>query len=85
MSQPTDMMTSARILVVDDEEMNLRLLRRILERDGYTNIRTTSVGQEVLQIVEEYNPDLVLLDLHMPQPDGFSKHVSLRWPTVSTP
>ncbi len=65
-------MTSARILVVDDEEMNLRLLRRILERDGYTNIRTTSVGQEVLQIVAEYNPDLVLLDLHMPPPDGFA-------------
>lgn len=66
------MMTSARILVVDDEEMNLRLLRRILERDGYTNIRTTAIGSEVLQIVEEYDPDLVLLDLHMPQPDGFA-------------
>jgi putative two-component system response regulator len=63
---------SARILVVDDEGMNLRLLRRILEREGYTSIRTTAEGKEVEQLVEEFDPHLLILDLHMPPPDGFA-------------
>ena len=63
---------SARILVVDDEGMNLRLLRRILEREGYTSIRTTADGNEVEKIVEEFDPHLLILDLHMPPPDGFA-------------
>ena len=62
---------SARILVVDDEDTNLRLLRRILEREGYTSVRTTADGNDVEQIVDEFDPHLLLLDLHMPQPDGF--------------
>ena len=61
----------ARILVVDDEEMNLRLLRRILEREGYRSVWTTANGAEVEQMVEELDPHLVMLDLHMPQRDGF--------------
>ena len=63
---------TARILVVDDEEANLRLLKRILERDGYSKIRLTANGSEVRGIVEEFDPHLVLLDLHMPPPDGFT-------------
>lgn len=63
---------SARILVVDDEDMNLRLLRRILEREGYTRVRTTSDGKEILSIMKDFDPHLVILDLHMPQPDGFA-------------
>lgn len=63
---------NARILVVDDEESNLRLLRRILEKAGYAEIRTTSDGAAVPRMVEEFVPDLLLLDLHMPQPDGFA-------------
>ena len=62
----------ARILVVDDEETNLRLLRRILEKSGYTNVITTPNGADVASLVDELSPDLILLDLHMPDPDGFS-------------
>jgi CheY-like chemotaxis protein len=71
----------ARILVVDDEPTNLRLLRRILEKDGYENVVTTSEGADVAAMVDELNPDLMLLDLHMPQPDGFAILRSLgpRW------
>ena len=65
-------LTSARVLVVDDEEVNLRLLKRILERDGFQDVRTLSMGADVVHTVEEFKPDIVLLDLHMPAPDGFA-------------
>ena len=64
--------TSARVLVVDDDEVNLRVVRRILESNGYTNIRSTTDGTRVRTMVAELEPDLVLLDLHMPPPDGFA-------------
>jgi putative two-component system response regulator len=63
--------SSARILVVDDTEQNLRLMRRILNGAGYSDIRTLGDGREVLASVEDFAPDLVLLDLHMPGKDGF--------------
>jgi putative two-component system response regulator len=60
-----------RILAVDDEEANLLLLRRILERDGYTRVETTAEPAKVPRLFVESRPDLVLLDLHMPEMDGF--------------
>jgi putative two-component system response regulator len=56
---------------VDDTEQNLRLMRRILNGAGYSDIRTLGDGREVLASVEDFAPDLVLLDLHMPGKDGF--------------
>jgi putative two-component system response regulator len=63
--------SSARILIIDDEELNHRVLRRILERDGFRNMETRSSGIGVEALVKEYRPDLILLDLHMPHPDGY--------------
>src|SRR3954447_14071886 len=60
-----------RILAVDDEEPNLRLLQRILERDGYTRVHVTTDPSKVPGLFVEIRPDLVLLDLHMPRMDGF--------------
>jgi Response regulator containing a CheY-like receiver domain and an HD-GYP domain len=60
-----------RILVLDDEETNLRLLRRILEKSGYGPIETLSSGRDIEKVVEEFKPHLMLLDLHMPEMDGF--------------
>ncbi|HEY8166279.1 MAG TPA: HD domain-containing phosphohydrolase [Gemmatimonadaceae bacterium] len=62
---------TARILVVDDQEVNVRLLHRILEREGYQNIRVTTDGRDVAGLFIEFHPDLLLLDLHMPGHDGF--------------
>jgi putative two-component system response regulator len=62
----------ARILVVDDQQPNLRLLERILERAGYRNVRVTSEGRDVAGVFAEFRPDLMLLDLHMPDHDGFA-------------
>src|SRR6476660_3675544 len=62
---------TARLLVVDDEEPNVRLLQRILERAGYTEVRATTDTREVEGVVRDFSPDLLLLDLHMPHIDGF--------------
>src|ERR1700736_3849524 len=60
-----------QILAVDDEETNLLLLRRILERAGYTNLQTTADPTRAPGLFLKTRPRLVLLDLHMPQMDGF--------------
>ncbi|HEX3510235.1 MAG TPA: HD domain-containing phosphohydrolase [Solirubrobacteraceae bacterium] len=60
-----------QIIAVDDEESNLLLLRRILEREGYTNLHTTTDPAQVAGMFATLRPRLVMLDLHMPQIDGF--------------
>jgi putative two-component system response regulator len=62
----------APILIVDDLEANVRLLRATLERAGHTRLYATTESRKVLALVEEVRPDLILLDLHMPEPDGFA-------------
>lgn len=61
----------AVIVVVDDEDANVRLLQSILKREGYRNIVATSDSREVLDICSKVQPDLILLDLMMPYLDGF--------------
>ncbi|MGH7650909.1 MAG: HD domain-containing phosphohydrolase [Gemmatimonadaceae bacterium] len=61
----------ARILIVDDQEQNIRLLARILERAGYDHIASTTNPEDVPTIQAQFKPDLVLLDLHMRGKDGF--------------
>jgi putative two-component system response regulator len=60
-----------RILVVDDEPSNVLLLERLLESAGYTNVCSTTHSTEVRALYESFDPDIVLLDLHMPGMDGF--------------
>jgi putative two-component system response regulator len=62
----------ARILVVDDERVNVILLERILEQDGYTNVKSTTKPDQAVALYDEFEPDLILLDLHMPGLDGFA-------------
>jgi signal transduction histidine kinase/DNA-binding response OmpR family regulator len=69
---------AARLLLVDDEEANLDLLQAILEDDGYRDIRMVRDPREVAAIYPEYQPDLVVLDLHMPYLDGFAVLEQLR-------
>lgn len=58
------------IVVVDDDEQVLRWIKATLETNGYVVHATTSARQ-ALTIVEDTRPDLLILDLNMPQPDGF--------------
>src|SRR5713226_3644717 len=62
--------TQARILIVDDEPVNVRLLERVLADAGYRNTRSTTDSREVLALYETFKPDLILLDLMMPHFDG---------------
>ena len=66
-----DRIPFARILIVDDEEANVELLKRILEPAGYAELRSTTRPEEVLPMCKEVRPDLLLLDLLMPGKDGF--------------
>jgi putative two-component system response regulator len=68
---PSPSIAEARILVVDDVQVNVTLLDRILRRAGYTNVVTTSSPEWALEFIAEQPIDLVLLDLHMPRIDGF--------------
>jgi putative two-component system response regulator len=61
----------ARILIVDDLEANVLLLRRTLTAAGYTNLDSTTNPREVLELHREQRFDLILLDLMMPGMDGF--------------
>ena len=59
------------ILIVDDEPTNVDMLSQELEEEGY-NLLTAYDGEEALIKVQEYQPDLVLLDIMMPNVDGFT-------------
>jgi two-component system, cell cycle response regulator len=61
--------SSARILIVDDHEDNVELLRARLESWGFETLSATD-GAEALAVIEEKLPDLVLLDIMMPKIDG---------------
>jgi signal transduction histidine kinase len=59
------------VLVVDDQEANITLLERMLRGAGYENVRCTTDPRWVISNFVEIDPDLILLDLHMPGLDGF--------------
>ena len=69
---------AARLLIVDDEAPNLRLLEKMLARAGYTNILTTSLPSKALELLKGTAPDIVLLDQHMPEMDGLTLMGAIR-------
>lgn len=74
--------SGASILIVDDEPTNILLLERILQRAGYTRVRSTKNPCQVLELFLEEEPDLILLDLMMPVMSGFDVMDQLR-PLIS--
>ena len=62
---------NAKILIVDDQEANVRLLERMLAGAGYTSINSTSDPVQVRELHCHNSYDLILLDLQMPGMDGF--------------
>jgi putative two-component system response regulator len=61
---------NARILIIDDEDVNIDILRRILTRAGFTRVEWTNDSRQATALYVEHRPDLILLDLHMPHVDG---------------
>lgn len=62
-------MSSPKILVVDDQPVNVQLLKRKLEREGI-QVAAAYTGIEALELVQKEKPDLILLDVMMPDMDG---------------
>ncbi|KPK66110.1 MAG: chemotaxis protein CheY [Planctomycetes bacterium SM23_32] len=63
-------MAAEKILIVDDEPHILRSLGFVLQRADYEVLQARS-GAEALRLVKEERPDLVFLDIMMPEPDGY--------------
>ena len=59
-----------RILIVDDEAINLKLVSRLLEIEGY-EVRSARSGEAALRLIEQTPPDLALLDVRMPDMEGY--------------
>jgi len=70
MITPTDIL-QGKILIVDDKEANVRLLEKMLRGAGYAAVSTTMLPAEVCALYRENRYDLILLDLQMPDMDGF--------------
>ncbi|WP_141501492.1 HD domain-containing phosphohydrolase [Paenibacillus luteus] len=60
----------AKILIVDDQEHNITLLERILGRAGFKNLYSTMDPYQIERLITEVDPDIILLDLHMPGMNG---------------
>ncbi|HEV2188589.1 MAG TPA: response regulator [Stellaceae bacterium] len=61
--------TAKRILVVEDNELNMKLLNDVLEAHGY-DVLTTGEGAVALAWARQYRPDLILMDLQLPDMSG---------------
>lgn len=61
---------SAEILIVDDNQLNVKLLEMILKGAGY-RARTATSGKQALKAVAEFHPTAILLDINMPEMDGY--------------
>jgi signal transduction histidine kinase len=62
---------NARILIVDDQVANVSLLQNMLNRIGYNDLLCVTDSREVMRHVEQFKPDLILLDINMPHLNGF--------------
>ena len=68
----------SNILIVDDEPANILLLSKILQSNGYTNVMTTEAPRDTAALQNENNYDLVLLDINMPEINGYEVLEQLR-------
>jgi two-component system cell cycle response regulator DivK len=62
-------MSSHSILIVDDNQMNLKLLRVVLQNEGY-DVRTAGDAEEAPAVLQSWRPHLILMDIQLPGMDG---------------
>ncbi len=68
----SDLLQTARLLIVDDNVANICLLSNVLNRLGFRYIESTTDSRETFGLLERFKPDLIMLDLNMPHLDGFA-------------
>jgi len=69
-TSPDAPVEEGRILVVDDDPTAVTLMRHLIEREGFTRVVTASDGRQALDLIREQPPDVVVLDVHLPELDG---------------
>ena len=67
---PPELLEQGRILIIDDEDLNIRVARKYLNSWGFRNVGSSTTPTEVVSIVRQDPPDLVLLDIMMPRLSG---------------
>ncbi len=77
MPQPTEV-PGPRILIVDDQPSNVRLLEHTLRRAGYDEVMSTTEPRDVSELHRQHRYDLILLDLQMPAMNGFQVMAGLQ-------
>ncbi|WFD10236.1 response regulator transcription factor [Tepidibacter hydrothermalis] len=60
-----------KILIIDDEEDILKLLSTVLTKEGFKNIYTAETGNEGLKLFQSIDPDIILLDIMLPDKEGY--------------
>jgi putative two-component system response regulator len=70
LGQEQDAIRSSKIMIVDDEQLVIRVVRRFLSSDGYDNFLTLTDPREALEMIDREQPDVVLLDIMMPHITG---------------
>jgi two-component system, cell cycle response regulator DivK len=65
----SDPSLSKTVLIVEDNELNLKLLNDILEYHGYT-VFTTQLGEPALELARQHKPDVILMDIQLPDISG---------------
>ena len=59
-----------KVMIVEDNELNMKLFRDLIEASGYETIQTRN-GMEALDLARKYRPDLILMDIQLPGLDGY--------------
>ena len=69
LGDPSEPSAPKTVLIVEDNELNLRLLIDILDYNGYT-VLTTRLGESALELARQHRPDLILMDIQLPDISG---------------
>jgi two-component system cell cycle response regulator DivK len=70
-------MSEALILIVEDDEKNMKLIRHLLQYKGYRTLEASTAGMGVA-LAKEHHPDLILMDIQLPDFDGITALERLR-------
>ena len=70
------MQTKKRVLAVDDNELNLEIVKEILDDEYY--LKTAITGEEALEVAVDFRPDVILLDIMLPGMDGYEVSQQIR-------
>ena len=72
------MMLLSRIMIIDDEPLNIKIARKYLQIAGYSNFITTTDAANAMKSIRAEEPDVILLDVMMPNLDGLSACAAIR-------